>query len=111
MGGDRGTGESAQRPVVVRGTVQQFRAVSRRGENRLKDFRPENLQRMRIKGHRHGGTAKRGRLPAHLRHQRPMAQMDAVEVADGQRPAAVFRGQPLVPAEDLSRHSHMVNRE
>jgi hypothetical protein len=66
-----------------------------------KDVRLEQAAWMRLEGQHRPRQALAARDPAGFADQRAMAQVHAIEVADGHRRAAECRGQPIEMMENL----------
>src|SRR5947209_12445511 len=85
-------------------TMQQRGPLLGRGEHRLELFRTKKLQRMRVEADHHSRAAALGSLPHHLAYQGAVSPVHAVEIADGQSPAAHRFGCILLPVERKSAH-------
>src|SRR5262249_685642 len=65
---------------------------------------PQQLQRVRVEGDNHGGTANQLRLPAQLGGEGAVATVDPVEVADGKGAAATVGRGEIVPVGFMDAH-------
>src|SRR5690242_16351676 len=59
---------------------------------------------MRLEGQRDGGAVDRAGLAAQLGDQGGVAAMDAIEIADGDRPSATIAGRRRAPVDRIARH-------
>src|SRR5262249_5893307 len=91
----------AQQHDMVSAAVDQVpRPVLSGGEKRLKALRRQQQQRVRVERHDDRRLSPLAQCP----HERRVAQVNAVEVADCHRPAAALRRRHLVPVQSMQCH-------
>jgi hypothetical protein len=93
-----------QNDLVSAGSDQKISTISRRGQQRQKTIRPEQLKWKGIERQDDGCSSGLFRQPPSLCQERGMTAMNAIEVANGDRSSAADGGGSGVPVKRVNGH-------